>query len=93
MTAIPVPPASELDDDEVLAEHAADAGPHGSDEGPVPDVAWVSTADPRRWGHMEDGKFVEVPKPPLILAGLEPPCTVQLYGGPRLIIAEPEGVV
>jgi hypothetical protein len=90
MTAHPIPPASELDDDEVLAEHVADAWLHGTDEGPVPDVAWVSTADPRRWGYVEDGAFVPVPKPPLILAGLEPPCTVHLYFGERSIIVEPE---
>jgi hypothetical protein len=45
----------------------------------------------RRWGFLDaDGVFVPVPKIPLTLAGLEPPCVVTLYGGERAIIVEPE---
>jgi hypothetical protein len=43
----------------------------------------------RRWGFMDDGAFVPVPKGPLIQAGMGPPCVVTVRGGPRSIIEEP----
>lgn len=43
----------------------------------------------RPWGHMEDGKFVEVPWIPLVNAGFVPPGEVTVYSGTRLIIEKP----
>ncbi len=44
----------------------------------------------RRWGFMEDGVFVPVPKGPLIQACLEPPCVISVRGAPRCIVEEPD---
>ena len=43
----------------------------------------------RRWGFYEDGIFIEVPKRPMILADMMPPCVVIVLGRLRHIIEEP----
>lgn len=48
--------------------------------------------DGRPWGFVEDGVWRALPKRPMLLAGLgPPPFTVELPGGPREIIHQPEG--
>lgn len=81
-----LPPGTEC---ELCADPGAGHEPVAAED---PERQFVSDTDPRRWGFIDqDGAFVPVPKPPLTLHGLKPPVTVQLYGGPRTIIAEPGG--
>jgi hypothetical protein len=50
-------------------------------------MGWLLTE--RRWGFVEDGVFIPVPKVPLERAELAPPCVVRVHDGLREIIEEP----
>jgi hypothetical protein len=43
--------------------------------------AVVAQPAPTAWGFIENGLFIEIPKRPLQLANMGPPCSVKMYNG------------
>ncbi len=62
----------------------------GGTETVVETTGYYAVVEPA-WGFIEDGRFIRIPKRPLELAGMRPPCAVRMWDGTsRNIIEEPQ---